>query len=298
MMTPIPSTVVQYINDHIPNPSALIGCHAASGQIPYSCCEFDIAVFCEDSEAYVNRVITLNNATIEIVYFPMRIDERHFIYLKDMEILKDNDSLFLSSLMAKLKEKRTDRLLRMYGKRQIVESFFLYESITKNIAYRPLLSSFWLKISAYYLIKGILAMHGIMSSPAHELEQVRALHVKSAEIASGINTARDCVGVERAGSSAISRSLKIFSVLEKSTMSSLLWRAKAQWMLKRGRMADSYYYVGKMAAEHMLLKDEGFIVKFLKPIGILLDLSIDAQSIHTLHNLLIKASKDTLKSSV
>lgn len=298
MMIPIPSTVMQYINDHIPNPSALIGCHAASEQVPYSCCEFDIAIFCEDSEAYVDRVITLNNATIEIIYFPMRIDERHFIYLKDMEILKDNDSFFLSSLMAKLKEKRTDRLLRMYGKRQIVESFFLYESITKNISYRPLLSSFWLKISAYYLIKGILAMHGIMSSPAHELEQVRALHVKSAEIASGINTALDCVGVERAGSSAISRSFKIFSVLEKSTMSSLLWRAKAQWMLKRGRMADSYYYVGKMAAEHMLLKDEGFIVKFLKPIGILLDLSIDAQSIHTLHSLLIKVSKDILKSSV
>src|ERR687892_1901871 len=105
-MIAIPSTVVQYINDHIPNPSALIGCHAASGQIPYSCCEFDIAVFCEDRKAYVDRVITLNNATIEIIYFPMRIDERHSIYLKDMEILKDNDSFFLSSLMAKLKEKR------------------------------------------------------------------------------------------------------------------------------------------------------------------------------------------------
>jgi hypothetical protein len=81
-------------------------------------------------------------------------------------------------------------------------------------------------------------------------------------------------------------------------MSSLLWRAKAQWMLKQGRMADSYYYIGKMATEYMLSKDEGFIVKFLKPIGILLDLSTDPQLIHTLHSLLIKASKDTLKSSV
>ena len=297
-MIPIPSTVVQYINDHIPHPSALIGCHAASGQIPYSCCEFDIAVFSENRKAYVDRVITLNNATIEFIYFPMRVDERHFIYLKDMEILKDNDSFFLSSLMAKLKEKSPDRLLRMYGKRQIVESFFLYESITKNLSNRPLLSSFWLKISAYYLIKGILAMHGIMSSPAHELEQVRDLHVKSAEIASGIKTALDCIGIERAGSSAISRSLKVFSAFEKATMSSLLWRAKAQWMLKEGRMADSYYYIGKMATEYMLSKDEGFIVRFLKQIGILLDLSTDPQSIHTLHSLLIKASNDTLKSSV
>jgi hypothetical protein len=297
-MIPIPSTVVQYINDHTPHPSALIGCHVASGQIPYSCCEFDIAVFCENRKTYVDRVITLNNATIEFIYFPMRVDERHFIYLKDMEILKDNDSFFLSSLMARLKEKNPDRLLRMYGKRQIVESFFLYESITKNLSNRPLLSSFWLKISAYYLIKGILAMHGIMSSPAHELEQVRDLHVKSAEIASGINAALDCIGIERAGSSAVSRSLKVFSVFEKSTMSSLLWRAKAQWMLEQGRIADSYYYIGKMATEYMLSKDEGFIVKFLKPIGVLLDLSIDPQSIRTLHSLLIKASNETLKSSV
>jgi hypothetical protein len=297
-MIPIPSTVVQYVNDHTPHPSALIGCHAASGQKPYSCCEFDIAVFCENRKAYVDRVIQLNNATIEFIYFPMRIDERHFIYLKDMEILKDNDSFFLSSLMAKLKEKRPDRLVRMYGKRQIVESFFMYESITKNLSRWPLLSSFWLKVSAYYLIKGILAIHGNMSSPSHELEQVRSLEVKSAEIASAINTALDCVGIERAGSSSISRSLKVFGALDKSTMNSVLWRAKSQWMLKQGKVADSYYYIGKMAVDYILSKDEGFIVRFLKPIGILLDLSTDPQLIHTLHSLLIKASKDTLKSSV
>src|SRR5688500_16008469 len=147
-MIPIPLTVLLYVNVHTPHTSSLIGCHADSGQIPYSCCESDIVVFCEHKKAYVDRVITLNNITIDFINFPMRVDERQFIYHKDMEILKDNDSFFLSSLMAKLKEKRTERLIRMYGKRQIVESFFLYESITKNLSNRPLLSSFWLKISA------------------------------------------------------------------------------------------------------------------------------------------------------
>ena len=297
-MTSIPSTIIQYIKDNAPYPSALIGCRAGSGQQPFGCCEYDVAVFSENRKANPDTVITLNNAAIEFIHFPTHIHDGHCVYLKDMVILKDHDNFFLSSTLAKIKEKKQDRLLKIYGKRQIVESLFLYELINKNLSKYPLLSSFWLKISAYHLTNGILAIHGIKSSPAHELEQIRTLDLKSAETAWGMHIALDCIGIERAGTSAISRSLKVFSAINRSKARSTIWPDKLRWMLQQGRVADSYYYLGKIAAEYILSKDEGFVGRFLKPVGILLDLSNDPQSIHKLHNLLVKASKDALKSSV
>jgi hypothetical protein len=295
-MMSVPSSVVQYVNDYSPHPSGLIGCHAASGQKPYSCCEYDIAIFCENRKVNLNRVITLSNITIEFIQFPLLLDERHCIDLKDMMVLKDHDCFLLSSLLANLREKKYDQLLKLHGKRQIIESLFLFDDITKNLSKHPLLSSLWLKISAYHFIKGILAICGIKSSPVHELEQVRSLQVRSPEITSGLNSALDCIGIERAGRSAISRSLKVIRSLDKSEVSKMIWLTKSQWLLSQGRVADTYYYIGRMAAEYLLSKDETFLIRYLKPIGMLLDLTTDQQSIHRLHAQLMRASKDALRT--
>jgi hypothetical protein len=297
-MTSIQSMIIQYIKDNIPYPSGLIGCHAANGQKPYSCCEYDVAIFCDKGKANPETVITFDKAAIEFIQFPMHIHEGHYVYLKDMVILKDNDNFFLSSMLARLKEKKYDRLLKIYARRQIVESLFLYESIDKNLSKCPILSSFWLKISAFHYISGILAIHGIKSSPSHELEQIRSLDVNTPETASGLHTALDCIGIERAGTSAISRSLTVFNEISNSNENLTIWSAKLKWMLDQGRVADCYYYLGKISADYILSQDEGFVDRFLKPIGILLDISKDTQQIHKLHGLLVKSSKDALKSSV
>jgi hypothetical protein len=295
-MMSVPSSVVQYVNDYSPYPSGLIGCHAASGQKPYGCCEYDIAIFCENRKVNLDRVITLSNITIEFIQFPLLLDERHCIDLKDMMVLKDHDCFLLSSLLAKLREKKYNQLLKLHGKRQIIESLFLFDEITKNLSKLPLLSSFWLKISAYHFIKGILAICGIKSSPVHELEQVRSLQERGPEITSGLNSALDCIGIERAGRSAISRSLKVIRSLDKSEVSKVIWLTKSQWLLSQGRVADTYYYIGRMAAEYLSSKDEAFLLRYLKPVGMLLDLTTDQQSIHGLHKQLMRASKDALRA--
>jgi hypothetical protein len=78
--------------------------------------------------------------------------------------------------------------------------------------------------------------------------------------------------------------------------SNVIWLKKSQWLLSQGRIADTYYYIGRMAAEYSLSKDETFLIRYLKPIGILLDLSTDQHSIYTLHAELVRASKDALKA--
>jgi hypothetical protein len=158
------------------------------------------------------------------------------------------------------------------------------------------LSSLWLKIAAYRFIEGILALHGIKSSPVHELEQIRGLDVKRSNIASGINYALECIGIERAGRSAVSRSLKVIRGINKMEFGSDLWLAKSQWLLSRGRVADCYHYIGKVAATYFSSKEEVFLRRYMRPIEILLDLTNDSQSNCKLHERLVKASKDALGS--
>jgi hypothetical protein len=292
-MTAIPLSVVQYVNDNSPYPAGLIGCRADSGQESFKCCEYDIAIFCENTKSSLDRVITLKDTTLEFIPF-FKLDESSYIHIRDMIMIKDYDNFLVSSLLAKLREKKYAQLLQSYGKKKIIDSLFLIEVIDKNQFKCPSLSSLWLKIAAYHFIEGILALHGIKSSPVHELEQIRGLDVKRSNIASGINYALECIGIERAGRSAVSRSLKVIRGINKMEFGSDLWLAKSQWLLSRGRVADCYHYIGKVAATYFSSKEEVFLRRYMRPIEILLDLTNDSQSNCKLHERLVKASKDAL----
>lgn len=294
-MTAIPPSVVQYVNDNSPYPAGLIGCRAVIGQKSYKCCEYDIAIFCENRKSSLDRVINLNSITIEFIPFP-KLDESSYVHIKDMIMIKDYDSFLVSSLLARLREKKYDQLLQSFGKKKIIDSLFLIEVIDNNLFKCPPLSSLWLKIAAYHFIEGILALHGIKSSPVHELEQIRGLHVKSPDIASGINSALECIGIERAGRSAVSRSLKAIRGINRLEFGSDLWLAKSQWLLSRGRVADCYHYIGKVAATYFSSKEEAFLRRYLRPIEILLDLTSDSQSNYKLHEQLVRASKEALRN--
>jgi hypothetical protein len=294
-MTAIPLSVVQYVNDNSPYPAGLIGCRADSGQESFKCCEYDIAIFCENTKSSLDRVITLKDTTLEFIPF-FKLDESSYIHIRDMIMIKDYDNFLVSSLLAKLREKKYAQLLQSYGKKKIIDSLFLIEVIDKNQFKCPSLSSLWLKIAAYHFIEGILALHGIKSSPVHELEQIRGLDVKRSNIASGINYALECIGIERAGRSAVSRSLKVIRGINKMEFGSDLWLAKSQWLLSRGRVADCYHYIGKVAATYFSSKEEVFLRRYMRPIEIVLDLTNDSQSNCKLHERLVKACKDALGS--
>lgn len=293
-MASVPSSVVKYINDSSPYPAGVIGCRAVVGRLSYSCCEYDIAVFCTNTKHNINRIVILDGIIVKFIPFS-KVDEKDYIHLRDMIILKDYDSFLMSSLLTKLKEKRYNEILKTYGKRKIIESLFLIEAIDKNVYKYPSLSSLWLKIAAYNFTEGILAIHGVKSSPIHELDQIRCLDIKGPKIASGIHSALDCIGIERAGRSAISRSLKVVKALDKKEVCNSLWLAKSQWLLSQGRVADCYYYIGKLAARHYASQEESYLRRNLQPIEILLDLTRDSQTIYNLHGRLVTASRDALR---
>jgi hypothetical protein len=293
-MISIPTSVIEYINDYSQFPAGIIGCRAAEGNVSYSCCEYDIALFCNNSKPDLDNVKSLNGTTLEFI--PMYdINETNYIHIKNMILIKDYDSLHISSLLTKLKEKKYEGMLRSYGKRKIIESLFLNQAINDNLSKCPLLSSLWLKLAAYYFMEGVLGLNGIKSSPVHELDQIRNLDSKDPEISSGINCALDCIGIERAGRSAISRSLRAIRDLDNDGVNNGLWLAKSEWLLSQGRFADCYHYVGKVGIT-FLSKDERFLRRNLSLIETLLDLTSDSQMNQILHARLVKASKNALRT--
>ena len=294
-MISIPTSVVEYINDYSQFPAGIIGCRAAEGNLSYSCCEYDIALFCDKNEPDLDKVIFLNGATLEFIPI-YKISENNYIQIKNMILIKDYNNLHISSLLTRLKEKKYEGLLRNYGKRKIIESLFLNQAIKDNHSKCPLLSSLWLKRAAYYFTEGILGLNGIKSSPVHELDQIRSLDSKDPEISSGINCALDCIGIERAGRSAISRSLRAIRDLDNDGVNISLWFAKSEWLLSQGRFADCYYYNGKVGITFLSSKDDRFLRRNLSLIETLLDLTSDSQMNHNLHARLMKASKDALRT--
>jgi hypothetical protein len=294
-MISIPASVVEYINDYSQFPAGIIGCRAAEGVASYSCCEYDIALFCDKNKPDLDKVISLNGATLEFIPI-YKINETNYIHIKNMILIKDYDSLHISSLLTRLKEKRYEGLLRNYGKRKIIESLFLSQAINDNLSKYPLLSSLWLKRAAYYFMEGILGLNGIKSSPVHELDQIRNLDSKDPDISSGINCALDCIGIERAGRSAISRSLRAIRDLDNDVVNNGLWLAKSEWLLSQGKFADCYHYVGKAGITFLSSKDDRFLRRNLNSIETLLDLTSDSQMNHILHARLVKASNDAIRN--
>jgi hypothetical protein len=294
-MNSIPTSVVEYINDYSQFPAGIIGCRAAEGNVSYSCCEYDIALFCDKNRPDLDKVISLNGTTLEFIPI-YEISEDNYIHIKNMILIKDYNSLHISSLLTRLKEMKYEGLLRNYGKRKIIESLFLNQAVNDNLSKCPLLSSLWLKRAAYYFTEGILGLNGIKSSPVHELDQIRNLDSKDPKISSGINCALDCIGIERAGRSAILRSLRAIRDLDGDGVNIGLWLAKSEWLLSQGRFADCYHYVGKLGSMFLSTKDDRFLRRNLSLIETLLDLTSDSQTNHILYARLVKASKDALRT--
>jgi hypothetical protein len=237
LLNSIPQPVMNYILEYINYPCGIIGCRATDSKISYECCEYDIAIFCHKNSENTNKFLRINNYTIELIHFPP-INVHSYLHIKDMILLKDYDNLILSSLIADFQDKKYSRLLQVFGRKSIINSLFCYDRISSNLYKYPILSSMWLKVAAYNFLEGILALHDLKSSPLHELNQIRNLAIERQDIAIGINTALECIGIERAARSVISRSLNAIIGLSQQAFHREALAEKANYLLSNNMVTD------------------------------------------------------------
>jgi hypothetical protein len=116
-------------------------------------------------------------------------------------------------------------------------------------------------------------------------------------------SALECIGVERATKSSISRSLKDTIEFDNLTYGNStlqdqeLFINKAKHLIDNRMLADCYYYVGKRRASSLIRKTSAFLLHNLKLIQDSLDLSADMQLTERLHRNLFEACKHTLRNN-
>ena len=297
-MQHLPRDLVDYINNNFRYPAGIIGCRATNPEMSLDCCEYDIAIFNKQSSG--NRFIRVGNHGLELITLT-EISRTNVMKLHNMIIIQDDDSLSLSSSSLSSAnnvsafQQHYLRVLRGLGKKSIINSLFYHEKITKNIQKNSVLAAMWLKIAAYDFLEGILALSEIKPMPIHELNQIRKITIERQDIAEGIKIALECVGLERATRSTISRSIEAICELNSMEYDKELIKIKVNHLLEKGMVSDCYYYLGKMGHRCLAYRDYKFLSKYMKLIQISMDLTKDMQQLEKLHINLVNISKIILK---
>jgi hypothetical protein len=294
----LPRDLVDYINNNFRYPAGIIGCRATNPEMSLDCCEYDIAIFNKQSAG--NRFIRVGNHGLELITLT-EISRTNVMKLNNMIIIQDDDSLSLSSSSLSSAnnvsafQQHYLKVLRGLGKKSIINSLFYHETITKNIQKNSVLGAMWLKIAAYDFLEGILALSEIKPMPIHELNQIRRITIERQDIAEGIKIALECVGLERATRSTISRSIEAICELNSMEYDKELIKIKVNHLLEKGMISDCYYYLGKMGHRCLAYRDYKFLSKYIKLIQISMDLTKDIQQLERLHINLVNISKIILK---
>ena len=297
-MQHLPRDLVDYINNNFRYPAGIIGCRATNPEMSLDCCEYDIAIF--NKQPSGNRFIRVGNHGLELITLT-EISRTNVMKLHNMIIIQDDDSLSLSSSSLSSAnnvsafQQHYLRVLRGLGKKSIINSLFYHETINKNIQKNSVLGAMWLKIAAYDFLEGILALSEIKPMPIHELNQIRKITIERQDIAEGIKIALECVGLERATRSTISRSIEAICELNSMEYDKELIKIKVNHLLEKGMISDCYYYLGKMGHRCLAYRDYKFLSKYIKLIQISMDLTKDIQQLERLHINLVNISKIILK---
>lgn len=297
-MRHIPDHLIDYISNNFRYPAGIIGCRATNPEMSLDCCEYDIAIFNKQSTG--NRFIRLGNCGLEVITLT-EISRINVMKLYKMIIIQDDNSLSLSSSSLSSAnnvsafQQHYLRVLRGLGKKSIINSLFYHEKITKDIQKNSVLAAMWLKIAAYDFLEGILALSEIKPMPIHELNQIRKITIEHQDIAEGVKIALECVGLERATRSTISRSIEAICELNSMEYDKELIKIKVNHLLEKGMVSDCYYYLGKMGHRCLAYRDYKFLSKYMKLIQISMDLTKDMQQLEKLHINLVNISKITLK---
>ena len=293
-MYKIPEDIKRYIDDTISHPVGLIGCRSLNPQISLDCCEYDLGILNRDLGH--GRILKIANHNVKFINLQILPKLDRTLALKDMILLRDDNAFTLSSIINAIKPNIYRQILTASGKRAIINSIFHHEKISKTILSEPVLSSMWLKISAYDFLEGVLALSGSRPMPLHELSQIRALDIERQDIAEAVISALECIGIERASKSSISRCLEAIHELYRMRCGIELNCNKIMHLFEIGKISDCYYYIGRIGRKILLAKDDKFYLKYMKLICTSMDLSNDIQQIQKLHRYLLKGCKSLLKN--
>ena len=292
----IPPVISTYLHEVLKAPALLVGCRAIGLGISKPCCEFDIIVL--SNENHPHKVTKLGSHWMELLHIPLQSKVRKVI-LDNVEeiILNDTDDLMLSSIKnTDVNRKRRTTSKSAIARKLLISCLMRHTEIEGMSQKSPIISSMLLKISAYEIMQSMVYFSGLPGSPLHQMDLIRKTLEPNRFESESISLALEIIGVERASSSVLRRSIPSYSRLAAQRYDRPLIEAKINFLYESGMTVDCYYYIGKMCSEILKSLDSNFWQTYGKLIQIGMDLSLDVEHIQRWTSQLTLAAKQLLRS--
>jgi hypothetical protein len=260
------------------------------------CCEYDIMVLSNgDRRCEVKK---LGSYWAEILYVPLKPKVPKVILdSADGIVLSDTDDLKISSMLNAVMDDTRRTSSKLAIARKMLISCLMRQTEIERISQKSaIISSMLLKISAYEVMQSIVFFSGLPGSPLHQLELIRGALEPSQFESESISLALEIIGVERATTSVLRRSIPSYSRLAAHRYDRSLIEAKIKFLYESGMTADCYYYVGKVCSDILKSLDSTLWHTYGKLVQIGMDLSMDVEHIQRWNSQLSMAAKRLLNS--
>jgi hypothetical protein len=292
----IPPAISAYVIKNLNTPAMLIGCRANGLAISRPCCEYDIMVLSELDRPH--EVVKIGSHWVELLSVPLStrilrviLESVNGIVLNDMydtrlSLIRNA----LSNNAARISAKS------LIARKLLISCLMRYSEIDRMSEKAPIISAMLLKVSAYEIIQSIIFFYGLAGSPLHQLEVIRKDLEPNHFESESISLALEIIGVERATSSVLRRSIPSYSRLATDRYDKSLIEAKIEFLYKSRMIADCYYYVGKNCSDIVKSQHSTFWHTYKKLIQTGMDLSIDIEHIQRWNSQVNIAAKRLLQS--
>ncbi len=273
-------------------PIALIGCRTTDQAL--ECCEYDFVIVTEEQK---NDLLKVNDEYAEIHTMSVKLNPFDIaLKLHNMQIIHD-PAWILSSLKQQVDATIT-KAHAWYSRNKAVDALFYANRSVETAKDSTLMSSLWLKCAAYYYLEAVIARSGTVSMPTHMLAQLRMIEDKT--VADGIALASNCLGLERANRSSVSRCIEGCIGLNdniKHDYTTQLVRKKAAFLYDSAMYADCYFYLGYIARDMVIgiAANQKMLKDYTMMTSIAMDLTTDQTLTLRLSSELLNACNALLK---
>jgi hypothetical protein len=273
-------------------PIALTGCRTTDQAL--ECCEYDFVIITDEQS---NDLLQVNDDYGEIHTMSAKLNPFDIaLKLHNMQIIHD-PAWILSSLKQQV-DVTIAKALSWYSRNKTVDALFYANRSVETAKDSTLMCSLWLKCAAYYYLEAAIARSGTVSMPTHMLAQLRMIEDKT--VADGIALASNCLGLERANRSSVSRCIEGCLGLNdniKHDYTTQLVRKKATFLYDSAMYADCYFYLGYIARDVVIgiAANQKMLKDYTMMISIAMDLTTDQTLTLRLSSELLDACNALLK---
>lgn len=262
--------------------------------INFQCCEYNLTVFDEKQEEPSIHEIDENMIKLH----HGSLSETNVNILKQfdgMQIVSDEQwklRMFLTKIKTKSKQ-----ITSSYIQNCLVDAGVYATKARELIKSSDPLAHVWIKCAAYFLADAIFLINSKRPSPTHMLEIIRGFEKN--KINQGFSVVHQCLGIERASTSLLSRMVKstigFSDMVEKNNHSKII-QQKYDYLVQNSLLSDCYFYLGYINRNNVIkIKDTlHHHLEYMHLLKVALDTESDSLVVERQAMTLLKTTNDLL----